>query len=322
VSAIKARGLRTVAASSAKRDELEPLLAIAGAGSLMDEKTSGDDAEASKPDPDIVHAALDRVGAKAADALMIGDTPYDVDAARQRRRRRHRLPAGGGWTDADLEGAIAVYDGPWGSARAAGRITPPALTVLPRSGGIGYASPTAPRSADVADPAVRRAGCPAADRRLRGAAPRVRAAAWYALLLVAIAHWSMPTRGSSPPASSSSRSSSSRSSTSASAPSRRSGSGSCSTSSAPSRPASAHGARHRRVLGGDAGAGLDRRLAPRVLGADHVDSGGPFDLLIGRGPGFYVNIFFTYAALWAGIGILGDARLPVARTSTPGAAAS
>jgi len=35
-----------------------------------------------------------------------------------------------------------------------------------------------------------------------------------------------------------------------------------------------------------------------------VDSSGPFDLLIGRGPGFYVNIFFTYAALWAGIGVL------------------
>jgi PAS domain S-box-containing protein len=39
-------------------------------------------------------------------------------------------------------------------------------------------------------------------------------------------------------------------------------------------------------------------------GAITVDSSGPFDLLIGRGPGFYVNIFFTYAALWAGIGVL------------------
>ena len=112
VSAIKARGLRTVAASSAKRDELEPLLAIAGAGSLMDEKTSGDDADASKPDPDIVHAALDRVGAKAADALMIGDTPYDVDAARRAGVAAIAFRCGG-WTDADLEGAIAVYDGPW-----------------------------------------------------------------------------------------------------------------------------------------------------------------------------------------------------------------
>ena len=112
VSAIKARGLRTVAASSAKRDELEPLLAIAGAGSLMDEKTSGDDADASKPDPDIVHAALDRVGAKAADALMIGDTPYDVDAARRAGVAAIAFRCGG-WTDGDLEGAIAVYDGPW-----------------------------------------------------------------------------------------------------------------------------------------------------------------------------------------------------------------
>jgi HAD superfamily hydrolase (TIGR01509 family) len=112
VAAIKARGLRAVAASSAKREELEPLLEIAGAGSLMDETTSSDDAEASKPDPDIVHAALDRAGARAPDAVMIGDTPYDVDAARRAGVAAIAFRCGG-WTDADLEGAIAVYDGPW-----------------------------------------------------------------------------------------------------------------------------------------------------------------------------------------------------------------
>jgi HAD superfamily hydrolase (TIGR01509 family) len=112
VAAIKARGLTAVAASSAKREELEPLLRIAGAESLMDEATSSDDAEASKPDPDIVHAALDRARARAGDAIMIGDTPYDVDAA-----GRAGVPViafrCGGWADADLNGAIAVYDGPW-----------------------------------------------------------------------------------------------------------------------------------------------------------------------------------------------------------------
>jgi HAD superfamily hydrolase (TIGR01509 family) len=112
VSAIKARGLTVVAASSAKREELDPLLEIAGATSLMDETTSSDDAESSKPDPDIVHAALHRARARASDALMIGDTPYDVDAARRAGVAAIAFRCGG-WTDADLGGAIAVYDGPW-----------------------------------------------------------------------------------------------------------------------------------------------------------------------------------------------------------------
>jgi HAD superfamily hydrolase (TIGR01509 family) len=112
VAAIKARGLTVVAASSAKREELEPLLDIAGATALMDETTSSDDAESSKPDPDIVHAALDRARARASDALMIGDTPYDVVAARRAGVAVIAFRCGG-WADADLDGAIAIYDGPW-----------------------------------------------------------------------------------------------------------------------------------------------------------------------------------------------------------------
>ena len=112
VAAVKQRGFTAVAASSAKKDELKALLAIAGAESLMDASTSSDDAEESKPDPDILHAAMQRVNASPAEALMIGDTPYDVEAA---------LRAGvaviafrsGGWDDAALKGAIAIYDGPW-----------------------------------------------------------------------------------------------------------------------------------------------------------------------------------------------------------------
>jgi HAD superfamily hydrolase (TIGR01509 family) len=112
VAELKARGSTIVAASSAKRDELQRLLAIAGADALMDGSTSSDDAARSKPAPDIVRAALKRANAAPADAVMIGDTPYDVEAS---------LRAGvaiigfrcGGWTDQDLQGAIAIYDGPW-----------------------------------------------------------------------------------------------------------------------------------------------------------------------------------------------------------------
>ena len=111
VAALKDQGLTVVAASSAAKDELGKLLAIAGADALMDAKTSSDDAEESKPAPDIIEAALKRAGAKAKDAMMIGDTPYDLEAS-----RRAGVPMiafrSGGWSDADLAGAIAIYDGP------------------------------------------------------------------------------------------------------------------------------------------------------------------------------------------------------------------
>ena len=112
VAAIKARGLIGVAASSAKADELGALLAIAGAESLLDDATSSDDAEESKPDPDIIHAALRKAHAEATNAVLIGDTPYDVEAAGRAGVECIALRCGG-WPDADLRGAIAVYDGPW-----------------------------------------------------------------------------------------------------------------------------------------------------------------------------------------------------------------
>jgi HAD superfamily hydrolase (TIGR01509 family) len=112
VAALKARGLTVVAASSAKKDELRPLLEIAGAASLMDAATSSDDADESKPDPDILLAALTRAGAAPEDAVMIGDTPYDVEAAARAGVRMLGFRCGG-WADADLLGAAAVYDGPW-----------------------------------------------------------------------------------------------------------------------------------------------------------------------------------------------------------------
>ena len=112
VAAVKARGLTAVAASSAKKDELKALLKIAGAEWLMDAATSSDDAEESKPDPDIIVAALRRAHATAAQAVMIGDTPYDIEAAARAGVRTIGFRSGG-WMDADLRGAIAIYDGPW-----------------------------------------------------------------------------------------------------------------------------------------------------------------------------------------------------------------
>ena len=112
VAALKARGFTAVAASSAKEEELEPLLRIAGASALMDSTTSSSDADASKPAPDIIDAALERAGVSPSEALMIGDTPYDIEAARRAGVDTIAFRSGG-WSDDDLTGAVAIYDGPW-----------------------------------------------------------------------------------------------------------------------------------------------------------------------------------------------------------------
>ena len=104
-------GLRLAVASSAKKEELAPFLKIAGAEGLFEEKTSSDDAASSKPDPDIVAAALDRLGLDPEEVVMIGDTPYDVEAANRARIDVIAFRSGG-WGDEDLAAAVAVYDGP------------------------------------------------------------------------------------------------------------------------------------------------------------------------------------------------------------------
>jgi HAD superfamily hydrolase (TIGR01509 family) len=110
--ALKERGLTLVTASSAKRPELLRLLEVAGATWNLDEHTSSDDADASKPEPDIVVAALTRGRVPASDALMVGDTPYDIEAASRAGVATIAFRCGG-WSDQNLRGAIAVYDGPW-----------------------------------------------------------------------------------------------------------------------------------------------------------------------------------------------------------------
>jgi HAD superfamily hydrolase (TIGR01509 family) len=112
IRALADGGYTVVAASSAKKKELRTLLKIAGAAWLVDRATSSDDAEESKPDPDIIHAALKQAGVSAGEAVMIGDTPYDVEAASRAGVAAIGFRCGG-WSGEDLSGAIAVYDGPW-----------------------------------------------------------------------------------------------------------------------------------------------------------------------------------------------------------------
>jgi phosphoglycolate phosphatase-like HAD superfamily hydrolase len=103
--------LRVVVATSARQDEVKGLLAICGGQALATDATTSDDAERSKPDPDIVAAALRKSGCPRERAVMIGDTPYDIEAAGQVGIATIALRCGG-WDDAGLQGAIAVYDDP------------------------------------------------------------------------------------------------------------------------------------------------------------------------------------------------------------------
>lgn len=108
---LRRSGKRIVVATSAQRSELEGLLAIVDGQWLIGCATSSDDAERSKPDPDIVQAALEKSKCSAARTVLIGDTPYDIEAAARSGVRTIALRCGG-WTDAHLTGAIGVFQNP------------------------------------------------------------------------------------------------------------------------------------------------------------------------------------------------------------------
>jgi HAD superfamily hydrolase (TIGR01509 family) len=101
-------GLTVFIASSSKRDHLEALVEKAGIADRIDGMVSASDVEASKPDPDVIEAALAKLGMPASEAIMIGDTPYDIEAAARVGVRTIAFRSGG-WTDAGLTGAVAVY---------------------------------------------------------------------------------------------------------------------------------------------------------------------------------------------------------------------
>lgn len=108
---MRAEGLRLVVATSATEDDLHALLERAGVADLIARTTSASEVENSKPAPDVVESALADAGAPADRVVMIGDTPYDVEAATRAGVRLIGVRCGG-WDDEALRGAVAVYDDP------------------------------------------------------------------------------------------------------------------------------------------------------------------------------------------------------------------
>lgn len=111
IEEMRKRGLKVAVASSAQPDELQALLSLVGAADLIKDKTSSQDVQRSKPDPDVMTVTLERTGLPADEVLMIGDTAYDIEAAQKVHVGTIAFRCGG-WSDADLAGAIAIYDGP------------------------------------------------------------------------------------------------------------------------------------------------------------------------------------------------------------------
>jgi HAD superfamily hydrolase (TIGR01509 family) len=109
IRALRARGAKLALASSSNPDEVEYYVGLLGIGDLLEGTTSKEDAEFSKPSPEIFKAALDRVKSDPAKTFAVGDTPYDVLAA-------HRIPVPviavrcGGFPDALLAKAEFLFD--------------------------------------------------------------------------------------------------------------------------------------------------------------------------------------------------------------------
>jgi HAD superfamily hydrolase (TIGR01549 family) len=109
IADLKARELTVVLASSSPEDELDHYLELLDARDLVDAWTTKDDVDATKPDPDLVVAALEKAGSD--DAVMVGDTGWDVEAARKAGLETICLMTGG-WSKQELVevGAAAVYE--------------------------------------------------------------------------------------------------------------------------------------------------------------------------------------------------------------------
>ena len=111
---LRGLGMTIVLASSAKKDELQTYKKIAHIEDMIDVETTSDDAERSKPHPDIFHAALKRLGDMVPeDIIVIGDSPYDAQAAKKAGLATIGVLCGG-FPEADLRnaGCTAIYRDP------------------------------------------------------------------------------------------------------------------------------------------------------------------------------------------------------------------
>lgn len=111
VERLRTRGFACAVVTSSTAAELADLLRAAAVANLFEVMITSDDADRSKPDPDLVKVALERLAVGPREAVLIGDTPYDIASAGRAGVSTIALRSGG-WKDKDLQGAIAIYDHP------------------------------------------------------------------------------------------------------------------------------------------------------------------------------------------------------------------
>ena len=111
ISSLQTRGHRPTVATSAQKSELKVLLSTAGLSELLRSAVTADEVKRSKPDPDIVREALQKTKTAPNDAVMVGDTPYDIEAAHRAGVQIIALLCGGR-SESDLRGAEAIYGDP------------------------------------------------------------------------------------------------------------------------------------------------------------------------------------------------------------------
>ncbi|HVM37738.1 MAG TPA: HAD family phosphatase [Sphingomicrobium sp.] len=100
---------KVVLASSASQEELEHYLELLDAHEIVDATTSKDDVAHSKPCPDIFRTAVNKAGVAPEAALVVGDTPFDMEAA-GRAGIASVAVRSGKFRDEDLKGSLAIYD--------------------------------------------------------------------------------------------------------------------------------------------------------------------------------------------------------------------
>src|SRR5919202_1196446 len=111
IERLKGADKTVVMASSAKDDEVDHYLDLLDARELADDWTTSADVEQTKPEPDLVKAALEKAGADPGDAVMLGDTPWDCEAAKRAGVETVALMTGG-FSEQELTdaGAAAVFE--------------------------------------------------------------------------------------------------------------------------------------------------------------------------------------------------------------------
>ena len=108
---LRARGASVVLASSAKAAEVDHYLDLLDARDLAEAWTTSADVARTKPAPDLVQSALDKLGAEPDDAFLVGDTPWDVKAAEQAGVPTYAVLTGG-FSEQELRdaGAAGVHE--------------------------------------------------------------------------------------------------------------------------------------------------------------------------------------------------------------------